>query len=204
MFGRRKTTTGNKPSIEAAEPESLPKITQPKSASLSRSGATMSSTRNTPPPMRPEIARRRVDLPGVGARAPETGEAAVTEGKKLIVGRDIFLTGEITACNKLIIEGRVEASLAESQSMEIAAAGHFKGTAEVETADISGRFEGKLTVKKRLSIRSTGRVVGEIRYGEIEIECGGMITGDVRTVEEPVPVAESAAAEAGSVAAGGD
>jgi cytoskeletal protein CcmA (bactofilin family) len=154
--------------------------------------------------MRPEIARRRVELPGVGARAPETGETAVNEGKKLIVGRDIFLTGEITACNKLIIEGRVEASLAESQSMDIASTGHFKGTAEVETADISGRFEGKLTVKKRLSIRSTGRVVGEIRYGEIEIECGGIITGDVRTVEEAPAEVERPEPEAEPAAAGGD
>ncbi|MGB8275267.1 MAG: polymer-forming cytoskeletal protein, partial [Alphaproteobacteria bacterium] len=149
----------------------------------------MPSSRNSTPPMRPDIARRRVDLPGSAARPPESSEPAAHEGKKLIVGRDIFLTGEITACNKLVIEGRVEASLAESQSMDIAATGHFKGSAEVETADISGRFEGKLMVKKRLSIRSTGRVVGEVRYGEIEIECGGLITGDVRTTEE------SAAAE---------
>ena len=204
MFGRRKTMMGNKPPIEAAEPESLPKTAQPKSASLSRLGGTRPTTRNTTPAMRPEIARRRVELPGVGARAPETGETAVNEGKKLIVGRDIFLTGEITACNKLIIEGRVEASLAESQSMDIASTGHFKGTAEVETADISGRFEGKLTVKKRLSIRSTGRVVGEIRYGEIEIECGGIITGDVRTVEEAPAEAERAEPEAEPAAAGGD
>lgn len=134
--------------------------------------------------MRPEIApRRRMDLPGMAPRSPEPApEAPATEGKKLLVGRDIFLTGEITACNKLVIEGRVEASLAESQSIEITNSGYFKGTAEAETADISGNFEGKLSVRKRLMIRSTGRVMGEIRYGEIEIESGGVISGDIRTM----------------------
>ena len=149
-------------------------------------GIDMASNRNSTPAMRPEIApRRRVDLPGLAPRASEPPpEPPQTEGKKLLVGRDIFLTGEITACNKLVIEGRVEASLAESQSIEITNSGHFKGTAEAETADISGDFEGKLLVRKRLVIRTTGRVTGEIRYGEIEIESGGIISGDIRNVAD--------------------
>ena len=150
-------------------------------------GINMGGNRNSSPIMRPEIApRRRVDLPGMPPPKPEapSAEPTATEGKKLLVGRDIFLTGEITACNKLVIEGRVEASLAESQSIEITNTGHFKGTAEAETADISGNFEGKLLVRKRLVIRATGRVTGEIRYGEIEIESGGVISGDIRTIAE--------------------
>ena len=157
----------------------------------------MANNRNSSPVMRPEIApRRRVDLPGMAPAKPEpqaSAEAPATEGKKLLVGRDIFLTGEITACNKLVIEGRVEASLAESQSIEITGSGHFKGTAECESADISGNCEGKLTVRKRLTIRATGRVTGEIRYGEIEIECGGVISGDIHAnaegTESTAPVA---------------
>lgn len=143
----------------------------------------MSNNRSSLPPMRPEIApRRRVDFPGLAPKPSDAVEPSASEGKKLLVGRDIFLTGEITACNRLLIEGRVEASLAESQSIEIAAPGHFKGTADAETAEVSGHFEGKLTVRKRLTIRSTGRVMGVIRYGEIEIECGGVISGDIQTM----------------------
>ena len=161
---------------------------------------SMANNRNSSPIMRPEIApRRRVDLPGMPPPKPEAGpaEPTATEGKKLLVGRDIFLTGEITACNKLVIEGRVEASLAESQSIEITGSGHFKGTAECETADISGHFEGKLDVRKRLTIRATGEVTGEIRYGEIEIECGGIISGDIHAIGDadsnakPAAVSES-------------
>jgi len=29
-------------------------------------------------------------------------------------------------------------------------------------------------------IRSTGKVTGTIRYGQIEIECGGQISGDIQ------------------------
>ncbi len=55
----------------------------------------------------------------------------------------------------------------------------------LDDAEIRGRFEGSLTVRKRILIRSTGIVVGTIRYGQIEIEPGGQISGDVQIVERP-------------------
>ncbi len=113
-------------------------------------------------------------------RTPGASEApAPTESKKLIVGREIVLSGQITSCDRLIVEGRVEASLTESRIIEIADTGHFKGSAEIESADIGGRFEGTLTVRERLFIRSTGKLSGKITYGQIEIEPGGEISGEV-------------------------
>jgi len=201
MFGRRNRSfevRGSGPGYKPQEEFGGESRRDP--AAMTPMGLTMNNGNNrssTPPSTRPEIApRRRVDLPGIVPRQSEAPEATATEGKKLLVGRDIFLTGEITACNKLVIEGRVEASLAESQSIDIAATGHFKGTAEADTAEVSGRFEGKLLVRKRLTIRSSGRVTGEIRYGEIEIECGGVISGDIKTVEDdPAAAAKAAASE---------
>ena len=113
-----------------------------------------------------------------GARDRGPGEAPA-ESKKLIVGREIVLSGQITSSERLIVEGRVEASLTESRIIEIAETGHFKGSAEIESADIGGRFEGTLTVRERLFIRSTGKVSGKITYGQIEIEPGGEIAGEV-------------------------
>lgn len=106
--------------------------------------------------------------------------AVDAEAKKLIVGRDIVLSGKITSCDRLLVEGRVEADLSETRSMEISPNGIFKGTAEIDTAEIAGRFEGSITVRQRLLIRSSGKVMGTIRYGTVEIEAGGEIAGDVQ------------------------
>ncbi|MGZ0247735.1 MAG: bactofilin family protein, partial [Alphaproteobacteria bacterium] len=67
------------------------------------------------------------------------------EGKKLIVGREIELSGNISACDKLVVEGRVEAELQDCRQIEIAATGTFKGSAAIDMAEISGNFEGTLT-----------------------------------------------------------
>ncbi len=154
-------------------------------------------------PLRPDLPRRLPDppvatqmrrpaTPAVPAPKPES-----TEGKRLIVGRDISLTGEITACDVLVVEGKVEASLADSRMIEIADSGIFKGKAEIDSAEIAGRYEGELTVRDRLFVRATGKVVGSVRYGRLEIECGGEIVGDVQSISraQPAPVAESAPAE---------
>ncbi|MBM3572288.1 MAG: polymer-forming cytoskeletal protein [Alphaproteobacteria bacterium] len=130
-------------------------------------------------PPQGEAIRRASNL----SNAPRLAHRAATDpdGSKLIVGRNIHLKGEITRCEILVVEGRVEASI-EGKMVEIAESGIFNGTAEVESAEISGRFEGKLTAKKRLRILSTGRVHGTIRYGQIEIESGGEISGDIEVV----------------------
>ena len=136
----------------------------------------MSETESPQPPFRPEIARRVRQLPGAPAFSVANEPA---ETKKLIVGRDISLSGEITTCDKLVVEGRVEATLSDARSIEIAQGGYFKGSAEVEEADFSGTFEGVLRVSGRLLVRATGKVSGEVQYGEIEVERGGEIGGSV-------------------------
>lgn len=142
-------------------------------------------------------------MPGMtGAQAPQQPERSAPqaspavstegEGSKLIVGRNIKLKGEIAACDTLVVEGNVEASM-DSRIIQIAESGVFIGEAGIDIAEVSGQFEGKLTARKRLVIRKTGRVSGTIRYGQIEIEAGGRISGDVQEQRSGEPA--SAASE---------
>jgi cytoskeletal protein CcmA (bactofilin family) len=98
----------------------------------------------------------------------------------LSVGSGITLSGEVNSCDKLVIEGSVDAKLTNCRAIEIAESGLFKGSTSIDEAEIRGRFEGDLIVRNRLLIKATGRVSGTIRYGQIEIECGGQIFGDIQ------------------------
>jgi len=123
----------------------------------------------------------------VAARAPQAeppkpdavrggGEG---KGSKLIVGPDIKLKGaEITDCDTLVVEGRIEATM-DSRVIQIAQNGVFSGTAGIDVAEIYGRFEGELTARKQLVIHATGKVSGKIRYGKLAIEEGGELSGDI-------------------------
>jgi cytoskeletal protein CcmA (bactofilin family) len=139
-------------------------------------GSAMSEAEKPKSAFHPVVSRRAADIPP--APMPR-GDGAQYDPKTLIVGREITLSGEITACERLLVEGKVEVALGDCRIIEIAESGLFKGAAEIQEADIRGRFEGKLTVRGRLLIRATGTVTGEIRYGEIEIERGGTILGQI-------------------------
>jgi cytoskeletal protein CcmA (bactofilin family) len=172
MFGRRKDNDGTvKSGAEAPAADSG-------SPRMYRADSAMA-----PVPRAPvvEAPRRAPDVTATTGRRPEVRPAPPgdNDGKKLIVGREIVLTGEIRACDRLVVEGRVEAALTDSRSIEIAATGMFKGKAQIDTAEISGRFEGDLIVNQKLVIHATGRVVGNIRYGQIEIARGGIISGQI-------------------------
>src|SRR5213594_407025 len=114
----------------------------------------------------------------------EPSRSAGETVSKLIVGPDIKLKGaEITDCDTLVVEGRVEASM-DSRVIQIAEHGVFVGKAGIDVAEIRGRFEGELTARKQLLIRATGKLSGKVRYGKIAIEEGGELSGDIAALPE--------------------
>lgn len=195
MFGRKKVsskviTTETEGKIGfggAAETEAASQTaaTNTQADRTAARGIIMSTTKPPSPSFVPELPRRNLDIHSSTRRSSEgAGSVAMrsAESRRLIVGREIVLSGDITACETLVVEGRVDAKLQNCQAIEIAASGIFKGSAEIEEADISGRFEGNITVRGRLTVRNGGRIDGEVRYGQIEIEVGGEINGDIKSL----------------------
>lgn len=134
------------------------------------------TTSNVTAPQTASPASAAVAVVGSDSTSP----AATTGGSKLTVGPNIKLKGvEITDCDTLVVEGLVEATM-DSRVMEIAEQGAFKGSAEIDIAEIHGQFDGNLTVRQKLVIYATGRVTGKIRYGKVVIEEGGQLTGDIQ------------------------
>jgi cytoskeletal protein CcmA (bactofilin family) len=131
---------------------------------------------DTNPMERPTVAdtARPSDMTRRLVEAPRND----SELRKLTVGREISLQGEITNCDQLIVEGSVTANLT-CQEVTIMDSGVLKGAVELGSVEVRGLFEGTLSVSGRLLIRSTGRVVGKVRYGQIEIEIGGQVSGEL-------------------------
>lgn len=111
--------------------------------------------------------------------AATAASSAKEGGSKLTVGPNIKLKGvEITDCDTLVVEGLVEATM-DSRVMQIAEQGAFKGSAEIDVAEIRGEFNGNLTVRQKLVIYATGKVTGTIRYGKLVVEEGGQLSGEI-------------------------
>ena len=164
-------------------------VATPHVAGLSQSGAepanTPASSRGTDPP-RPGAERAHAPTSPRQPTEPQPGiHHDGVDRRTLIVGREISFTGDVTSCDRLIIEGAIEVNLQNCQNIIIAETGIFRGDGSTENADVQGRVEGGLVVRKRLLIRASGHVSGTITYGEIEIEAGGKISGTIQAYERP-------------------
>ncbi|MGA8051661.1 MAG: polymer-forming cytoskeletal protein [Burkholderiales bacterium] len=145
-------------------------------------------TRNpaaTPAPAAPAPQpAERVAAPAPATAHHEPAKAGAKGEAKLIVGPDIKMKGvEITDCDTLAVEGRIEATL-DARVLQIAEQGTFSGTVAVDVAEIHGRLEGELTVRKQLVIHSTGKVSGKIRYAKIKVEEGAELAGEIAMLEQ--------------------
>jgi len=123
------------------------------------------------PPAPSSAAQPSVTPPA--ADAPKAADKEKSDDRKeakLIVGPDIKMKGvEINDCDTLVVEGRIEATL-DARALEITEKGVFSGTVAVDSAEIHGRLEGELTVRKQLIVHATGRVSGKIRYARIKVD----------------------------------
>ena len=103
-------------------------------------------------------------LGGRGRRARDRGRmASGGEGS----GPGIGLSGEVTACDRLPVQGSAVVALVATRAIEVAEDG------------------GELAVRDRLLVRDTGRVRRRIRGGELEVERGGELSGEVAVVGRP-------------------
>jgi cytoskeletal protein CcmA (bactofilin family) len=181
MFGARKGGEGE------PGPETLGRSESPRSESLTVSTPRTSEVSIPSPRIAPRGPDRIIDIP---SQRPSSRRAAPSSshdqdirgdsGRTLKVGKGLSVAGEITSCDILVVEGKVEAKLNDGKMLEITESGQFRGSVEIENADIAGRYDGQLVVHGRLTIRSTGRVSGMVKYGELEVNAGGQIIGELQ------------------------
>ena len=117
-----------------------------------------------------ESTKRRV----ADARDDITGQ----DGNELFIGSAVKLKGEISACDRLVVQGELEASM-DVRHVDIAATGVLVGEIAADTARVAGRFEGVLAVRHHLDVLDGGIVSGTLRYRSFAIQEGGAIEGEV-------------------------
>jgi cytoskeletal protein CcmA (bactofilin family) len=164
--------------------EELKMAEQAEELSISAKSVPLLPPRPVPPHPADLLPPRMSAPPAIESDLSTALRGDPAEPRHLIVGHGVSLSGEITSCARLLIEGNVEANLHDCHDVDIAEGGLFKGVASIDNAEVRGRFEGDLVVRKRLLIRATGHVSGKITYSEIEIEHGGKISGQVEVHRE--------------------
>src|SRR5579863_10669252 len=97
-------------------------------------------------------------------------------------GEGVVFKGSITAPEKIVVHGSIEGEVV-ARDLLVGPTGTITGKVSVDQADIQGKIFERIEAKVCLSLRRTGRIEGSTIYGEIEIEKGGVLSGEVATTK---------------------
>jgi cytoskeletal protein CcmA (bactofilin family) len=98
------------------------------------------------------------------------------EPDTIYVGEGASVKGDILAPNMLVVDGCIEGSVT-GHAIWVGPSGEIKGKIVVDEAEIFGKISEKIEVKQLLYVHAAGRVVGEITYGELQLEKGAILSG---------------------------
>ena len=104
------------------------------------------------------------------------------EAKVAYIGEGVIFKGELSAPELVVVDGSVEGELS-ARCVRVGVSGSLKGTVTVTDADIHGTVSDKLEVKQLLIVRATGRVDANISYGQLQIEKGAILTGELSSTD---------------------
>jgi cytoskeletal protein CcmA (bactofilin family) len=144
-------------------------------------------TTPNPPPAPPAPPASPLRPPAPPGPRPAFGQNALNatgDRRTLVVGRGISVQGTVTDAERLVVEGKVEATLINAAELSVSPGGVFKGEIEVEDAEVAGTVDGTIVARGALQVRSTGVVLGTARCRRLQVEDGGQITGRIEMITE--------------------
>lgn len=112
---------------------------------------------------------------------------SVNNKGNIVLGAGVRAVGSFSVPGKALIEGAFEGDLTADE-LTIGRHGQVLGRVQARRAEILGETRQDLQVTGKLIVRSSGRVHGAARYGELEVERGGSLQGSIKplaTVEAP-------------------
>lgn len=123
--------------------------------------------------------------PAMEETAPEevsaASPAALPHSKyqgKASIGEGVHVKGDIHDCRQVDVHGLMEGGI-EADILIVHEKGSVKGVIKADRAEIHGEVDGEVTISGRLEIRASGLVAGIVNYGELSVEAGGRVTGQL-------------------------
>ncbi len=103
---------------------------------------------------------------------------ATTE--RSLIGKNIVITGDISATEDLVVEGRVTGKIHLNESrLTVGEEGHAQSHISAREVVICGRVDGQIHASERVELRHTAQVTGDIISPRLVIHQDAVIKGTV-------------------------
>jgi cytoskeletal protein CcmA (bactofilin family) len=135
---------------------------------------SQSEPQNTTP--NPEPTR---PAPAAPSHEPAS-RAGVAAGDQAIIGKGLFVKGEISGTESLYIDGKVEGSISlPGNRVTIGRNGQVGANVTAREVVVLGKVRGNVTATDRVDIRAEGALSGDVAAARISIEDGPFFKGGI-------------------------
>lgn len=109
-----------------------------------------------------------------------------------LVAEGVEITGDITFAGGMRIDGRVRGNVVGRRHegkppalLVLSEKGHIEGSVRCGNAVINGTVSGDLEVDEFLELQAGARVCGTIRYGQLQMDAGAAVEGQLVKAQAP-------------------
>lgn len=91
-----------------------------------------------------------------------------------VLNANTKIEGTIQTADDFRLEGSLKGDFISTAKIVIGQTGKITGNIKAGNADIAGTIEGKLEINGILNLKSTGKIIGEVKTKKLVIEEGGI------------------------------
>ncbi len=119
-----------------------------------------------------------------------------------LLGTGTVVKGNITATGDFRIDGTLVGSISSKGKIVVGATGSVEGEIVCQNADFSGNIKATVSVTELLTLKSSSKLIGDIKTNKLAIEPGAVFSGSCKMeghhtsdfkaapVNEPAPAKE--------------
>ena len=101
------------------------------------------------------------------------------ETSQCIIGKNIQIRGKLAGSEDLVVEGRIEGTVALKNHLTIEQTGVVDADVEVKDLTVHGEMRGDISADGTVSVSNAAKVVGNIRAPRIILEDGARFKGSI-------------------------
>jgi len=126
-------------------------------------------------------AKKEAPKPFVSSPKPATSvqtSSPPPTGTINIISPGTRIEGEVFSNGDIRVDGVVDGYLNTKAKVVVGPKGIIKGELICESADVTGKIDGKISIKNELYLKSSAHITGELVTNKLVVESGAFINGN--------------------------
>lgn len=109
---------------------------------------------------------------------------------KSVISSEVEIIGTVKTSGSIQVHGRVEGEILSQGDVLLGKSGSIKGNLNVNSVSVAGTIQGNIVAKDRIELKSTAKMMGDIKAKRLAVEDGVTFIGksEVNPTGQPIRI----------------